>query len=124
MENPISNPPKIEDTTNPNRIVDVSVCLINGIRHLITDEADPNKTNNEGNILLHLIASGRFVPSAAVYTRPIDGLDELSDKEYKDIWGYTAKKIAWYGLSNVARCPVGNSKIFSLPCAMPIEYKK
>ena len=68
--------------TNPSRTV--SECLINSIRHLISEGADPNETDKEGNTLVHLIASGRFIPSAAFYTPPIDGLDELSDKEYED----------------------------------------
>ena len=52
----------------------------------MTDEAGLNETENELNTLLHLIASGRFI-SSIVYTRPIGGLDELSYKEYEDLFG-------------------------------------
>ena len=58
----------------------------------MTDEAGLNETENELNTLLHLIASGRFISSAAVYTRPIDGLDELSDNEFEDLIGETRTK--------------------------------
>ena len=78
---------RLANTTQPNSTMDVASGLLNEIRQLMSDGVDPNDRGQGGNTILHLIASGNCCPSAAVYDRPIDGFDEISDEDYRDLFG-------------------------------------